>query len=88
MRWKKAVWTTLKWTLLIVFTIVLVSVLVVVFDHYNWSTGFDKTLWDWIELLIIPAVLATAARWVNMKTRQQDRAIADERNQEMALQTY
>ena len=28
--------------------------------HWGW-TGFDKTLWDWMQLLIVPAALAVAS---------------------------
>lgn len=58
-----------------------------------------KTLWDWLDLLIVPAVLALSALWfsrVNRRSelsiaeqeRELDRQIADERAQEAALQAY
>lgn len=58
-----------------------------------------KTLWDWLELLIIPAVLALGALWVNYtqknteiilaeQARQQERQIATDRQQEAALAAY
>jgi len=30
----------------------------------------SKTLWDWLQLLIIPVVLATGALWFNMQQNQ------------------
>jgi uncharacterized protein YjbI with pentapeptide repeats len=58
-----------------------------------------KTLWDWLELLIIPAVLAFGALWFNRSEKKNERKIAEERNKyeqeisadrmrEAALQTY
>jgi uncharacterized protein YjbI with pentapeptide repeats len=58
-----------------------------------------KTLWDWMELLIIPIVLGFGALWFNRSERKNDRKIAEERNKneqeiaadrmrEAALQTY
>jgi len=47
-----------------------------------------KTLWDWMELLIIPIVLAIGAFLLNRSERKTEREIAKDRQQEMALQTY
>lgn len=53
------------------------------------NTGFEgKTLWDWMELLIIPAVLAGGAFFLNRSERKTEREIATDRQQEAALQTY
>lgn len=38
-----------------------------------------KTLWDWMELLIIPLVLALGAFWLERSERSNDRKIAKER---------
>lgn len=47
-----------------------------------------KTLWDWLELLIIPIVLAGAAILFNRSERIAEREIATNRRQDMALQAY
>ncbi|MDP1547269.1 MAG: pentapeptide repeat-containing protein [Anaerolineales bacterium] len=64
------------------------------------NTGFEtKTLWDWMELLIIPLVLAIGAFLLNRSERaverklaesraQLEREIATDRQQEVALQSY
>jgi len=64
------------------------------------NTGFEtKTLWDWMELLIIPAVLAGGATLLNRSERALERKIAEDRaklerdlatdrQQEAALQNY
>ena len=44
------------------------------------NTGFEgKSLWDWMELLIIPVVLAGGAILLNHSERALERKIADER---------
>jgi hypothetical protein len=47
-----------------------------------------KTLWDWMELLIIPGVLAGGAYYLNRSERKNEREIATDRQQEAALQSY
>ena len=53
------------------------------------NTGFGtKTLWDWLELLIIPLVLAGGGFYLNRSEHNTDREIATDRQKEQALQTY
>lgn len=64
------------------------------------NTGFEtKTLWDWMELLIVPLVLAGGVFYLNRSERNVERQIADnraklereiatDRQQETALQSY
>ena len=64
------------------------------------NTGFEvKTLWDWMELLVIPVVLAVGVFYLNRSERAVERQIAEERanlereiatdrQQETALQAY
>lgn len=47
-----------------------------------------KTLWDWMELLIIPFVLAWGAIYFNREEKKIERFLASERTQDSALQTY
>lgn len=93
-------WLILRWFLLVSLLVLLLSAFDVFFDTFGWSTGFtEKTLWDWLDLLIIPAVLALGVLWVNWisqrneqrradRENQIEREIASERNQETVLQTY
>ena len=47
------------------------------------NTGFEtKTLWDWMELLIIPLVLAIGAFYLNRSERAVERQIAENRTKE------
>ena len=47
-----------------------------------------KTLWDWMQLLIIPAVLALAAVWFNRREQRGERERNEDNQREMALQSY
>lgn len=59
----------------------------------------QKTLWDWLDLLIIPAVLAVGAWWLNKtqreaereeaeKNRKAERRIANNRREQETLDLY
>ena len=41
--------------------------------HWSW-TGFDKTLWDWMQLLIVPAALAVASFLFTRAERHREQA--------------
>lgn len=61
------------------------------FGDYTKPPGVDergKTLWDWMQLLIIPAVLAAGVWWLQRTERKTEQKIADERSREATLQAY
>ncbi len=47
-----------------------------------------KTLWDWLQLLIIPLALAVIAVLFNLANSRTERAIALDNRRETALQAY
>jgi len=49
---------------------------------------FTKTLWDWLQLLIIPLALAIIAISFNRAERKNEQRIASDNQQEAALQEY
>jgi hypothetical protein len=60
---------------------------------------YDITLWDWLKLLVVPAVIAGGSIWFNRQQRERELEIAreqrereleiaDRRGQEEALQAY
>ena len=72
--------------------------------HWDWA-GFNgkiksgKTLWDWMQLLIVPLVLAIGGLWFNQiqKTREHEaseqnakieRELASDNQREALLQSY
>lgn len=72
------------------------------FGEYKASNGEvvpSKNLWDWLNLLIVPFVLAIGAWWLNKTEKQNeqelaekraefDRKLEDDRNREAILQSY
>jgi hypothetical protein len=63
------------------------------------SQPFGITLWDWLKLLVVPAVIAGGGIWFNRQQRERELAIANEqrereveiaerRTQDEALQAY
>ncbi len=75
--------------------LVLIALIAFIFAAYrfSWSgTGFlNKTLWDWLQLLIIPLVLAVAALLFNLANSRTERHIAKQRyeqDQQIAKQRY
>jgi hypothetical protein len=61
--------------------------------------GYGITLWDWIKLLVVPAVIAAGGLWFNRQQRErelrtareqreQEVEIAERRTQDEALQAY
>jgi len=65
---------------------VIVAVLAVLFviNHFF----IQHSLWDWIKLLIVPAVLAVGGVWFNQRQQARDRVSADRRAQDDALEAY
>jgi hypothetical protein len=65
---------------------------IVVFGGYyfEWKwTGFPRrTPWDWLDLLIIPVVLAIVGYWFNRQQQSREFAISEQRAQHEALQAY
>jgi hypothetical protein len=66
-------------------TIVLVVLLVIlefIGDYY------DKSLWDWATILLVPAVLAIGGYWFNRRQQERDQWNAEQRAQDETLQAY
>jgi uncharacterized protein YjbI with pentapeptide repeats len=65
------------------------------FIWITWQTyrqgnlGFDaKTYWDWMELFLVPAVLAVAGLWFSRVQKQTDLAVALECQRQSILDQY
>lgn len=53
------------------------------------NTGFEtKTLWDWMDLLLVPAALAVGLWWLNRSEKNNEQRIAADRLRESSLQAY
>src|SRR5260370_17349678 len=88
--------------LAVVIVLIVLSVLGYIFN-WNWTglgpymspphpkdSDFQrgKTLWDWLQLLIIPVALAIIAIFFNRAERKNEQRIASDNQQEGALQEY
>jgi len=68
-------WWHLKTILVVLNILVVVILLIIIGYRFDW-TGFNgnnksgKTLWDWMQLLFIPVVLAVAGFWFNHRERK------------------
>ena len=51
------------------------------------ASAFDKSLWAWLKLLIVPAVLAIGGYLFNSSQNRATEAAADRRAQDDALQS-
>src|SRR5437016_5911975 len=49
--------------------------------HVNIPGLSGKNIWDWLQLLIIPAVLAIGGFWLNQIQKNRDEEAADERTE-------
>jgi len=49
---------------------------------------FGITLWDWLKLLVVPAVIAGDGLWFNQQQRERELEIAERRSQDEAPQAY
>ena len=61
------------------------------FGPYEGETPIDgrpPTLWDWLQLLIIPIALTLAAYWFNRQERAAERVLTAKRFQDQILQDY
>lgn len=86
-----------------VFWIIIIVLIAIWADlNFNW-TGYGyvnlpltqeqafsrhKTIWNWLELLIIPAALAVAAVYLNQAERKSEREVAAKQAEDTALETY
>jgi membrane protein implicated in regulation of membrane protease activity len=73
--------------------VVILAVIAFIFAAYRfgWSgTGFlNKTLWDWLQLLIAPVVISLVGLWFTRVQQQRDNRLAQQqhdRDQELAQQ--
>jgi uncharacterized protein YjbI with pentapeptide repeats len=50
--------------------------------------AYGITLWDWLQLLVVPAVLAGGGLWFNWVQKKHEQTLATQRTQDDALQSY
>jgi hypothetical protein len=71
------------WTVRIILVLViLLGILTLI------GVPFGITLWEWLKLLIVPAVIAAGGLWFNRQLRDREMEIAEQRAQDEVLQAY
>jgi hypothetical protein len=72
----------LVWSIRIA-AVLTVAVLIVLIGY-----RYGITLWDWIKLLVVPAVIAAGGLWFNRQQQERELRTAERRAQDEALQAY
>src|SRR5260221_1849855 len=92
--WRQQIITHPVTTVLISLFVTLVVLVILGGYKLNWNwTGFNgnnksgKTLWDWMQLLFIPAVLAVAGFWFNHRERKATELRAENEQKAAELRT-
>jgi uncharacterized protein YjbI with pentapeptide repeats len=55
---------------------------------WEWTEFGKKSGWDWLDLLVVPLVLAALGFWFTMQQEARQREIENQRSQDTALQAY
>jgi hypothetical protein len=76
-------WQQTRKSLVVIWLIVaLVVIILLILEIRSYGTGFaGKTLWDWLQLLIIPVVLAAGGYLFTFTMSRNERKAADRHNQ-------
>src|SRR5918998_579255 len=94
-------WKLVRWGGFSVLLVVVCVVLVYIFGFFGWEgtgfswgkpwdlTGFSGTkLWHWVNLLLVPAVLAISLFLLNRAQSERQQATEEQRARNAALQAY
>jgi len=69
-------------------TVLVVVLLVIAAYSAEWTGVPERELWDWLQLLIVPAALALGVYWLNRAQQEQALEVENQRAQDAALQAY
>jgi hypothetical protein len=84
-----------QWLTVIVAVAVTLGILIYIGYSLPWTgfgprrTGDPKTLWEWLQLLVIPTMLALGVFWLNQRQKQHEDQIQQaqkEREEEAGIQ--
>src|SRR5438067_7420651 len=54
----------------------------------EWTGVHDKTLFHWLDILIVPVIIAAAAFWLNAQQQQHNTTMTLDQERESLLNTY
>ena len=75
-------------SLLVILLVLLVVIILGYIFNWPWTGLHGKTLYDWLQLLIIPVVLASGGYLFNLTISRNEQKIASDNQHEAALQAY
>jgi hypothetical protein len=75
-----------KWVLVVILLLLIVAVNIV--SNFKWSGFQKKSLWDWLQLLVVPSMLAFGAFYLNYSSEARDKNLADERQKQEIVKDY
>ena len=79
---------TLLFWLLVIFPTLFFLIYIIVETVKAENTGFDKTLWQWMDLLLVPAALGIGVWGLNRAEKARERETTKDQLRESALQAY
>lgn len=68
--------------------IVIFIAIFVYFFGWKWTGLPTRTLWDWLDLLFVPAVLAGGGLWFSRQQRERELRISNRHTQDATLHAY
>ena len=75
-------------TLTLILSAIVMIELILLGNAVSWTGFAGKTLWDWLDLFIIPLVLAVIAFWLNQSQKEREQQISSDNLHETELQAY
>lgn len=82
--WIKGLLSVLLFSLSILLVIIISNWI----SNFKWSGFQKKSFWDWLQLLIVPLMLAFGAFYLNYASETRDKQIAEEGKQQELLKDY
>lgn len=69
-------------TTIIIILVVIVAFVVLAYAFgWDWSGFTSKNLWDWLQLLIVPVILAIGGYWLNQMQKSREEEITQRRRE-------
>ena len=86
--WRKRVRKPVEVAVITIFLALVVVVIIGYIWKWGWTGLSQKTLWHWLQLLIIPVVLAVGGYLFDYTTSRTEREVAIDRQRQEAVQTF
>jgi hypothetical protein len=77
-----------RWTMIFMLAGIVIVLVYVGDFFFSWAGFAGKTIWDWLDLLIVPLVLSVTAFLLNRSLKENEQLIAEDNFLEAELQSY